>query len=84
MREITLYKMKPIYMAGEIDNLIALKDKLKTDQEVLAQIEQDYYRSQDEFKRECIAAKKNHLLNLHFYYWFVLKKYFDDALVKKT
>lgn len=76
--------MKPVYVTGEVDNLIALKEKLVADQAVLAQIEQDYNQSQDEFKCEYITAKKNHLSNLHFYYWLVLKKYFDDALVSET
>ena len=80
MREISIYKMKPVYIAGEIDNLIALKEKLEADKDVLTQIEQDYNRSQDEFKCEYITAKKNHLRNFHFYYWLVLKKYFEDAL----
>ena len=83
MREITIYKMKPVYMAGEIENLIELKEKLLADKEVLGQIEQDYNRNQNEFKCEYITAKKNHLSNLHFYYWLVLKKYFDDALVSE-
>lgn len=80
MREITIYKMKPVYMAGEMENLIELKEKLLADKEVLGQIEQDYNRNQNEFKCEYITAKKNHLSNLHFYYWLVLKKYFEDAL----
>ena len=63
--------MKPVYSAGEVDNLIALKEKLETDKVVLTQIEKDYNRSQDEFKCEYIKAKKNHLSNLHFYYWLV-------------
>ena len=80
MREIAIYKMKPVYLSGEVENLIALKEKLTADKEILLQIEQDYNRSQAEFKCEYMAAKKNHLSNLHFYYWLVLKKYFEDAL----
>lgn len=83
MRDISLYKMKPVYVAGEVENIIALEKKLEADKEVLDQIEQDYNRSQDEFRSEYITAKKHHLSNLHFYYWLVLKKYFDDALVSE-
>ena len=75
--------MKPTFVAGEVENLIALKEKLEADKEVLAQIEQDYNQNQDEFKCEYITAKKNHLSNLHFYYWLVLKKYFEDALLSE-
>lgn len=81
MREISLYEMKPVYVAGEIDNLIALKEKLEADTKVFAQIEQDYNQSQIDFKSEYITAKKNHLRNSRLYYWLVLKKHFDDALV---
>ena len=81
MREISIYKMKSVYIAGEVDNIIALEEKLVSDKNVLAQIEQDYNRSQDEFKCEYITAKKNYLENLRFYYWLILKKYFDDALI---
>ena len=81
MREISLYEMKPVFVAGEIDNLIALQGKLANDSEVLAQIESDYNRNQNGFKCEYITAKKNHLSNWRFYYWLILKKYFDDALV---
>ena len=83
MREISIYKMKPVYIAGEVDNIIELEEKLLANKEVLDQIEQDYNRSQDEFRNEYITAKKNHLSNLHFYYWLVLKKYFEDALVSE-
>ena len=31
MREISLYEMKPVFVAGEIDNLIALQGKLAND-----------------------------------------------------
>ena len=81
MREISLYEMKPVCVAGEIDNLIALQRKLANDSGVLAQIESDYNRNQNGFKCEYITAKKNHLSNWRFYYWLILKKYFDDALV---
>lgn len=81
MREISIYKMKPVYIAGEVDNIIALEGKLAADKKVLEQIEEDYNRSQDKFKCEYITAKKNYLGNLCFYYWLILKKYFDDALV---
>ena len=83
MREITIYKMKPVYVAGEVENIIALEKKLTADKEVLAQIERDYNQSQDEFRCEYITAKRNYLSNVHFYYWLVLKKYFDDALVSE-
>ena len=81
MREISLYKMEPVYVAGETDNLIALQCKLEADNGILAQIESDYNRNQVDFKCEYIKAKKHHLSNLRFYYWLILKKYFDDALV---
>lgn len=81
MREISLYEMKPVYLAGEIDNLNALKEKLEADTKVFSQIEQDYNQSQTNFIGEYITAKKNHLKNLQLYYWLILKKHFDDALV---
>lgn len=84
MRKIEPYKMEPVYIMGEVDNLLALKKKVKEDEAILSQIQQDYNRNQEEFKTEYFAAKKNHLTNLHFYYWLVLKKYFDDALVAKS
>lgn len=83
MREISIYKMKPVYIAGEVYNITALEEKLVADKEILLQIEQDYNRNQDEFKCEYITAKKNHLSNLHFYYWLILKKYFEDALLSE-
>ena len=83
MREISIYKMEPVYVMGEVDNLIALKNKLESDEILLSQIQQDFNQNKDEFKCEFLSAKKNHLSNLHFYYWLVLKKYFDDALVSE-
>ena len=84
MREISIYKMEPVYVMGEVDNLITLKNKLETDEILLSQIQQDFVQSQDKFQLEYLSAKKNHLSNLHFYYWLVLKKYFDDAIVSET
>ena len=83
MRKISLYKMEPVYVAGETENLIALQCKLEADNGILAQIEFDYNRNQADFKCEYIKAKKHHLSNLRFYYWLILKKYFDDALVSE-
>ena len=65
MREISLYEMKPVYLAGEIDNLNALKEKLEADTKVFSQIEQDYNQSQTNFIGEYITAKKNHLKVYH-------------------
>ena len=81
MREISLYEMKPVYVAGEIDNLIVLKRKLEADEKVFAQIKQDYNQSQTDFESEYITAKRNFLRNSRLYYWLILKKHFDDALV---
>ena len=76
--------MEPIYEMGEVNNLLALEKKIKEDQDVLSRIQHDYAQDKENFKKEYISAKINHLKNLHLYYWFVLKKYFDDALVAKT
>lgn len=84
MREIKLYEIEPIYEMGEVNNLLALGEKIKEDQEVLSQIQHDYDHNQEGYKKEYIPAKINHLKNQHLYYWFVLKKYFDDALVAKS
>ncbi len=51
MREISIYKMKPVYIAGEVYNITALEEKLVADKEILLQIEQDYNRIHNSEKK---------------------------------
>ena len=79
MREITLYKAEPLFVMGDVQNIIKLKEKIQADEVVFTQIEQDYNLKPEEYKAEFFAAKKNHLRNQYYYHWLVLKKHFEDA-----
>lgn len=81
MREISLYKMQPQYEMGDVKNILLLKEKNEKDEILFFQIEQDFKRNPVEFKEEFLKAKKNYLSNKYFYYWFCLKRYFEQAIV---
>lgn len=83
MREISIYKAEPQFAMGDAQNIDILKEKIQKDETLFSQIEQDYKQKPEEFKDEYIAAKKNHLRNKYFYYWLVLKRYFEEAIVSE-
>lgn len=80
MRKIDTYQLKPEYIMGDTTNLLILKEKLEKDALLLNEIEIDYNQNQNEYKKEYVDAKINHLKNKQLYYWLFLKRYFDQAL----
>ena len=79
MREISIFKMDPVFVMGGDDNLLLLQKKIKEDEVILNQIEQDYKKNQSEFKQEYLTAKINYLRNNYFYCWLFLKTRFEQA-----
>lgn len=83
MREISLFQMKPVYVAGEVQNLIEISKKINEDNIIFNQIEKDYLKDKTSFTDEYINAKINCLKNKQFYGYLILKKYFEDALFEE-
>lgn len=71
--------MESVFEMGEVDNLISLREKIKKDEVILNQIEQDYKQNQNEFKHEYLTARINYLHNNYFYCWLFLKTHFEQA-----
>lgn len=80
MRKIDIFQMEPEFILGGSQNLQALKKKLNEDSILLSQIEVDYNNDRNKYNQEFVSAKINHLKNQRFYYWLILKHYFDQAI----
>lgn len=63
MRKIDTYQLKPEYIMGDTTNLLILKEKMEKDTLLLNEIEIDYNQNQNEYKKEYVDAKINHLKN---------------------
>ena len=84
MREISLYTLKPVFIAGDPENLICISKKIKNDDLIFEQIEKDYNDDKKKYKKEYLNAKINHLKNKRTYGWLLLKKFFEDAMISET
>lgn len=82
MRQISLYEMKPVYVAGDSQNIIDISKKISEDSIVFEQIKKDYLSDKKKYKDEYLKAKINHLKNRYLYGWLILKKYFEDAIFR--
>ena len=80
MRKIDIFQMEPEFILGGSQNLQTLKKKLNEDSILLSQIEIDYNNDRNKYNQEFVSAKINHLKNQRFYYWLILKYYFDQAI----
>lgn len=80
MRKIDIYQLKTEYIVGDTTNLLALKEKVEKDMILLKEIEIDYNKQSNKYKKEYTEAKTNYLKNKYMYYWLFLKQYFDQAL----
>ena len=84
MREIEIYQIEQQYIAGGIKNIQALDEKLKKDDLLLKEIEEDYNNDLGVFEKEYVAAKINHLKNRYTHSWLILKWYFEQAWFTET
>lgn len=80
VRQISLYEMKPVYVAGDTQNIIDISKKISNDKKIFEQIEKDYLADKKKYKEEYLMAKINHLNNEYLYGWLILKKYFEEAI----
>lgn len=80
MRKIDIFQIKPEFIIGDPENLLALGKKLNEEAILLSQIEADYNKEQEKYNAEFVSAKTNHLHNQYLFNWLLLKWYFDQAL----
>lgn len=84
MREVEIYQIKQQYIAGDIKNIQVLYDKLRKDEVLLNEIEEDYNNDLGAFEKEYVTAKINHLKNRYTHSWLILKWHFEQAWFTET